>query len=146
MSDPATFSAHITRNIVPELRLEIFTFYGPLGSLEAQYPGLDYSYRPHRMRLGRFYWHNRLFTVFDKLGLTNNEISALCCWEGTISVRERYEKEHGIKVHDTTGDMVRPATPPPTPSIKFYIDDDPERFEEQTGTRRHVLYIDRSVG
>ncbi|EAW08276.1 uncharacterized protein ACLA_030090 [Aspergillus clavatus NRRL 1] len=121
-SDPATFSAHITRNLVPEVRIETSTFYGSLDSIEAQYPGLDYSYGPHRMRLGRFPWHRKLFKVFDELGLTETEISSLCRWEGTKSARERYEKEEGIKVRDTTAEAIRPATPSPRPSVEIHFD------------------------
>ena len=110
-SDPASFAAHITRNLVPEVRIETSTFYGSLDCIEAQYPGLDYSYGPHRMRLGRFPWHRRLFRVFDELRLTEAEISSLCRWEGTKSARERYEKEEGVKVQDTTANGVRPASP-----------------------------------
>lgn len=130
-SDPATFSAHITRNLVPEVRIETSTFYGSLDKVEAQYPGLDYSYGPHRMRLSRFPWHRRLFRVFDELGLTEAEISSLCRWEGTKSARERYEKEEGVKVEDTTADGVRPASPAPLPSIEIHYEDGPERVREQ---------------
>ncbi|KAL4891691.1 hypothetical protein BDV59DRAFT_181504 [Aspergillus ambiguus] len=129
-SDPATFSAHITRHLVPEVRIETSTFYGSLDSVEAQYPGLDYSYPPHRMRLSRFHWHRRLFRVFDELGLTESEIASLCRWEGTKSARERYEKEEGIKVRDTTADAIRPATPPPLPSIELHFAGGSERVEE----------------
>ncbi|GFF29697.1 hypothetical protein IFM61606_04415 [Aspergillus udagawae] len=120
-SDPATFSAHITRNLVPEVRIETSTFYGSLDSIEAQYPGLDYSYGPHRMRLSRFPWHRKLFKVFDELGLTEAEISSLCRWEGTKSARERYENEEGIKVRDTTAEAIRPATPSPRPSVEIHF-------------------------
>lgn len=119
-SDPSSFAAHITRNLVPEVRIETNIFYGPLDCIEAQYPGLDYSYGPHRMRLGRFPWHRRLFHVFDKLRLTETEISELCCWEGTKSARRRYEAEEGITVRDTTASEVRPATPPREPSVEVH--------------------------
>ncbi|KAJ5763610.1 hypothetical protein N7533_002291 [Penicillium manginii] len=119
-SDPGSFAAHITRNLVPEVRIETNTFYGPLDCIEAQYPGLDYSYGPHRMRLGRFTWHRRLFHVFDKLRLTETEISELCCWEGTKSARRRYEAEEGITVRDTTASGVRPATPAREPSVEIH--------------------------
>ncbi|OJJ47782.1 hypothetical protein ASPZODRAFT_1777244 [Penicilliopsis zonata CBS 506.65] len=119
-SDPASFAAHITRNLVPEVRIETCTFYGGLDTIEAQYPGLDYSYKPHRLRLSRFPWHRRLFRVFDHLGLTEAEISSLCRWEGTKSARERYEKEEGVKVKDTTADTVQPAAPAPTPSAEVH--------------------------
>lgn len=118
--DPASFSAHITRNLVPEVRIETSAFYGSLDCIEAQYPGLDYSYGPHRMRLSRFQWHRKLFKVFDELRLTPDEISSLCRWEGTKSARERYEKEEGVVVRDTTGENVRIATPPPAPSIELH--------------------------
>ncbi|GAD92805.1 conserved hypothetical protein [Paecilomyces variotii No. 5] len=122
-SDPASFSAHITRNLVPEVRVETSTFYGSLDCIEAQYPGLDYSYGPHRMRLGRFPWHRKLFRVFDELALTEAEISSLCRWEGTKSARERYEKEEDCTVRDTTADNIRVATPPPVPSIEIHSED-----------------------
>lgn len=60
------------------------------------------------MRLGRFKHHRRLFQAFDDLGLTYNEIQDFCCWEGTKWARERYEKDEGIKVVDTTGDEIGP--------------------------------------
>ena len=129
-SDPASFAAHITRNLVPEVRIETSTFYGSLDCIEAQYPGLDYSYGPHRMRLGRFPWHRRLFRVFDELRLTEAEISSLCRWEGTKSARERYEKEEGVKVQDTTANGVRPASPSPLPSIEVHFEDGPEPMRD----------------
>ncbi|OKL59591.1 hypothetical protein UA08_05347 [Talaromyces atroroseus] len=123
-ADPTSFSVHITRNLVPEVRIETSAFYGSLDCIEAQYPGLDYSYGPHRMRLSRFPWHRKLFKVFDDLRLTEAEIASLCRWEGTKSARERYEKEEGVKVNDTTADDVRPATPAPFPSARFPTDDE----------------------
>lgn len=122
-TDPVSFSAHITRNLVPEVRIETSTFYGSLDCIEAQYPGLDYSYGPHRMRLSRFQWHRRLFRVFDELRLTEAEISSLCRWEGTKSARERYEKEEGVIVRDTTADTVPPAPATPLPSVEVHLDD-----------------------
>jgi len=107
-NDPPSFSAHLARNLVPEVRIEVATFYGDLNSTEARYPGLNYCYPPHRMRLGRFKHHRRLFEAFDNLGLTYNEIQDFCCWEGTKWARERYEKDEGIKVLDTTGDDIGP--------------------------------------
>ncbi len=107
-SDPPSFSAHLARNLVPEVRIEVATFYGDLNSVEARYPGLNYCHPPHRMRLGRFKHHKRLFEAFDTLGLTYNEIQEFCCWEGTRWARERYEKDEGIKVLDTTGDEIGP--------------------------------------
>ncbi|KAI7194825.1 hypothetical protein D0869_07469 [Hortaea werneckii] len=107
-NDPPSFAAHLARNLVPEVRIEVSTFYGNLNSVEARYPGLNYCYPPHRMRLGRFKHHRRLFDAFDNLGLTYNEIQDFCCWEGTKWARERYEKDEGIYVLDTTGDDIGP--------------------------------------
>jgi hypothetical protein len=60
--------------------------------------------------------------VFDALQLTENEISELCCWEGTKSARQRYEAEEGVAVRDTTGDDVQPATPAPAPTVEIHVD------------------------
>jgi hypothetical protein len=101
--DPANFSAHLSKNLVGEVRIETATFYGSLDTIEARYPGLNYSHPPHRKRLGRFPHHARLFRAFDALGLTEHEIQGFCRWEGTLWARERYERDEGVKVHDTTG-------------------------------------------
>lgn len=93
---------------MPEVRIEVATFYGDLNSAEARYPGLNYCHPPHRMRLGRFKHHRRLFDAFDSLGLTYNEIQDFCCWEGTKWARERYEKDEGVVVVDTTGNDIGP--------------------------------------
>ncbi|KAJ5964188.1 uncharacterized protein N7479_004064 [Penicillium vulpinum] len=122
-NEPGSFGAHITRNLVPEVRVETSLFYGSLDCIEAQYPGLDYSYGPHRMRLSRFPWHRKLFQTFDELRLTEEEISNLCRWEGTKSARQRYEAEEGITVRDTTAHSVRPASPQPAPSIEIHFND-----------------------
>jgi len=111
-NDPTSFAAHISRNLVPEVRVETATFYGALDCIEAQYPGLDYSKPAHRMRLGRFQWHRLLFKAFDELRLTESEIASLCRWEGTLWARQRYERDEGIKVQDTTGDDIQPWVPP----------------------------------
>jgi len=101
-SDCQNFNALLQRQLVPEVRLETAAFYGNLDTKEAQYPGLDYSYPPHRMRLSRFTWHRRLFRAFDNLGLTKAEIASLTKWEGTRWAKERFEKEQGIIIEDTT--------------------------------------------
>lgn len=101
--DPTSFSAHLNRNLVGEVRIETATFYGSLDTIEARYPGLNYSHPPHRKRLGRFPHHAKLFKVFDDLGLTEHEIATFCRWEGTLWARERYERDEGVKVVDTTG-------------------------------------------
>lgn len=108
-SDPTGLQAHIARNIVPEVRSETVCFYGPIDCLEAQYPGLDYANPAHRTRLSRFPWHRRLFRVFDELRLSDHEIQTLCRWEGTRWARERYEKDEGVKIRDTTWDDIELA-------------------------------------
>ena len=108
-TDPPCFSAHLKHNLVPEIRTETSTFYGSFNSLEAKYPGLDYTHPPHRMRLGRFVHHRRLFRAFDDLGLTKNEILGFCQWEGTRWARESYEKQERIRIRDTTGEEIKPG-------------------------------------
>ncbi|KAK3710468.1 hypothetical protein LTR37_010311 [Vermiconidia calcicola] len=124
-NDPPSFSAHLARNLVPEVRIEVATFYGDLNSVEARYPGLNYCHPPHRMRLGRFKHHKRLFDAFDNLGLTYNEIQEFCCWEGTKWARERYEKDENVRVEDTTG-----------VDVPFYVDRS-ERANEE-GRRQSI--------
>lgn len=60
------------------------------------------------MRLGRFPHHARLFDTIDKLGITNQEVMDLARWEGTLWARQRFERDEGIKVRDTTGDGIIP--------------------------------------
>ncbi|RFU26269.1 hypothetical protein B7463_g10063, partial [Scytalidium lignicola] len=105
-TDPQNFQALLQRQLVPEVRLETQAFYGHLSSQEAKYPGLDYSYKPHRVRLSRYTWHRRLFRAFDNLGLTESEIASLTKWEGTRWAKERFEKEQGVTIRDTTADDI----------------------------------------
>ena len=128
-NDPHNFATYLTRNLVPEVRAETQTFYGTLDCIEARYPGLNYTRAPHRMRLGRFPHHRRLFRAFDELGLTNDEILSLCRWEGTKWARERYEREEGIVVRDTTGEEIpdwieprRQTTPAMVKAADVHID------------------------
>ena len=104
--DPPSFSAHVNRNLVPEVRVETSTFYGALDCIEAQYPGLDYTHEPHRRRLERFPWHRKLFKAFRDLKLTKSEILGLCQWEGTRSAKEKYENDIGRLIRDTTADGI----------------------------------------
>ncbi|KIV96863.1 hypothetical protein PV10_00678 [Exophiala mesophila] len=104
--DPTSFYTHIQRHIVGEVRIEVQIYYGALDTLEAQYPGYDYTYPPHRRRMSRYPWHRRLFRVFDELGLTNSEILELCQWEGTRAAKEKYEREAQTEVRSTTLDLV----------------------------------------
>src|ERR1700744_6422038 len=117
--DPVSFYAHVQRYIVSEVRVEVQSFYGALDTLEAQYPGLDYSFPPHRRRLSRYPWHRRLFRVFDELGLTADEILNLCQWEGTRAAKERYEREAGVQVRTTTADDVVAAPLGDGPNAAF---------------------------
>lgn len=123
-NDPSSFASHISRNLVPEVRVETSTFYGSLDCIEAQYPGLDYSHPPHRMRLSRFHHHRKLFRVFDELRLTKAEIGSLCRWEGTKSARDRYEQDEHVIVRDTTADDIVAASPSPPATIHVHIFDD----------------------
>ena len=122
--DPTTFGAHIARNLVPEVRTETSNFYGNLDCIESQYPGLDYSFPPHRKRLSRFHYHRRLFKAFDELGLTEDEIASLCRWEGTKSAKERYERDQGVTIRDTTTDIMSFETPRIPPSVEVHSWDD----------------------
>ena len=105
-TDPQNFQGLLRGQLVPEVRLETQAFYGHLSSQEAKYPGLDYSHGPHRMRLSRYQWHRRLFRAFGILGLTVSEIANLTKWEGTRWAKERFEREQGILIRDTTGDEI----------------------------------------
>ncbi|KAL8972632.1 MAG: hypothetical protein Q9183_000436 [Haloplaca sp. 2 TL-2023] len=114
-TDPQNFQQHISKQLVPEVRAETSRFYGHIDCAEAQYPGLDYATAAHRLRLHRFPHHRRLFQVFDHLRLTDYEIQTLCKWEGTRWARERYEKDIGHRLLETTWDDVVLAIPePPT--------------------------------
>jgi hypothetical protein len=106
-TDPQNWAKFLERHLLTEVRQETACFYGSLDTREAQYPGLDYSYAPHRMRLSRFTWHRRLFRAFDTLRLTESEIAGLTHWEGTRWAKERFEKEQNIKIRDTTGDCIQ---------------------------------------
>ena len=105
-ADPPNFQTHLARDLIPEIRIETATFYGSLDSIEARYPGLNYCHAPHRMRLGRFPHHARLFETIDNLGITDQEIKDLARWEGTLWARQRFERDEGIRVRDTTGDGI----------------------------------------
>ncbi|KAG9240719.1 hypothetical protein BJ878DRAFT_536952 [Calycina marina] len=105
-TDPQNFQGLLQRQLVPEVRLETQAFYGHLQTQEAKYPGLDYSYQPHRNRLSRFPWHRRLFRAFENLKLTQHEIAGLTKWEGTRWAKERFEREQGVVIRDTTSDGI----------------------------------------
>lgn len=137
-NEPQNFYAHVQRNLVPEVRVEVQTFYGALDSLEAQYPGLDYTHDPHRRRLGRFPWHRRLFRTFDQLRLTDDEVLSICQWEGTKSAKDKYEAETGRSIHDTTADDV---APPERSSPSAVVHRVPRR-QPSTETMAHVGGLD----
>ena len=103
-SDIPNFQTLLQRHLIPEVRMEVQSFYGHLDTEEAKYPGLDYCHPTHRIRLSRWSWHRRLFRAFDALRLTPNEIAGLTKWEGTKWAKERYERERGAPIPDTTAD------------------------------------------
>ncbi|KAF7548480.1 hypothetical protein G7Z17_g7044 [Cylindrodendrum hubeiense] len=103
-NDPQNFHALLQRSLIPEVRQETHAFYGHLETQEAKYPGLDYTHRTHRIRLARWPWHRRLFRAFDGLRLTDAEIAGLTKWEGTKWAKEKFEREQGISIRDTTAD------------------------------------------
>lgn len=103
-NDPQNFQGLLQRFIIPEVRHETHAFFGHLDTQEAKYPGLDYTHPTHRIRLSRWPWHRRLFRAFDALRLTPSEIHGLTKWEGTKWAKDKYEKEQGITIRDTTMD------------------------------------------
>ncbi|OTB19413.1 hypothetical protein K445DRAFT_72887 [Daldinia sp. EC12] len=105
-SDPQNFHTLLHRNLIPEVRQEVHSFYGHLDTQEAKYPGLDYTHRIHRVRLSRWQWHRRLFRAFDALRLTDSEIANLTKWEGTKWAKERFERDSGIIIQDTAFDDI----------------------------------------
>ncbi|OAP58597.1 hypothetical protein AYL99_07687 [Fonsecaea erecta] len=137
--DPVSFYAHIQRHIVGEVRIEVQNFYGALDTLEAQYPGLDYTFPPHRRRLARYAWHRRLFRVFDELGLTNDEILNLCQWEGTRAAKERYEREAGVEVRTTTADDVVAALPGNGPRAVFEDSSQPASIDRASSSSETLV-------
>jgi hypothetical protein len=122
--DPPSFAQFVSRLLVHEVRTETTNFYGSLNCVEAQYPGLDYSFWAHRQRLGRFPHHKRLFRAFDELGLTKNEIYSICQWEGTKSAKDKYEKDAGRKITDTTLEDVTVEEDRQPPVVYFYGEED----------------------
>ncbi|KAG0651651.1 hypothetical protein D0Z07_2168 [Hyphodiscus hymeniophilus] len=122
-TDPQNFQGLLQRQLVPEVRHETQAFYGHLSSQEAKYPGLDYFYQPHRNRLSRYPWHRRLFRAFDALKLTGSEIAGLTKWEGTRWAKERFEREQGVSIRDTTGDGIEDWVRPDLRAPVQRIDD-----------------------
>jgi len=159
-NEPASFYAHVQRNLVPEVRVEVQNFFGSLEELEAQYPGLDYTFPPHRRRLARYPWHRRLFRAFDELRLTDSEIFALCQWEGTRAAREKYIKETKAEIPDHTFRDIPPLVKGGGPRAIFYHYQNgstqtggytkeeymAEEDSELTEDEDEDLYISRSVG
>ncbi|POR36117.1 Uncharacterized protein TPAR_03691 [Tolypocladium paradoxum] len=114
-TDPQNFNALLQRSLIPEVRQETHAFYGHLETQEAKYPGLDYNHHIHRIRLSRWPWHRRLFRAFNALGLTHAEIAGLTKWEGTRWAKEKFEKEQGITIKDTTADGIPDWVEPTEP-------------------------------
>ncbi|KAI2602269.1 hypothetical protein GGR54DRAFT_529926 [Hypoxylon sp. NC1633] len=111
-NDPQNFHTLLHRNLIPEVRQEVHSFYGHLETQEAKYPGLDYTHRIHRIRLSRWPWHRRLFRAFDTLRLTNAEIASVTKWEGTKWAKDRFETDSGIVIRDTAFDDILPFIEP----------------------------------
>jgi hypothetical protein len=146
-TDPQNFQGLLQRQLVPEVRLETQAFYGHLSSQEAKYPGLDYSHQPHRVRLSRYPWHRRLFRAFDNLGLTKSEIASLTKWEGTRWAKERFEREQGIVIRDTTSDGIEDWIPPElrvpaAPQAQRADVEDMEDIQEDAETEENENEID----
>ena len=116
-TDPVDFQDHAKMHLVPEVRNETIRYYGNVNCLESQYPGLDYSNRGHRLRLGQFRYHRKLFAAFDDLRLTRYEIDSLCRWEGTKWAKDKYEREHNAVIRDTTWDDIRAYEPRKQPTV-----------------------------
>lgn len=133
--DPSSFHALLQRYLILEVRQEVHSFYGHLETVEAKYPGLDYCHPTHRIRLSRWPWHRRLFRAFDALRLTPNEIAGLTKWEGTKWAKERYERENGVVIHDTTADDFPPWIEPrdrvPPPAARSVEQDDEDTAEDE---------------
>ena len=98
---------YIQRYLLPEIQTETLRFYGENTSAEALHPGLDYANPGHRARLQAFPRHNQLFGVLDNLRLTESEIHMLCKWEGTKLAKEHFERQHMMRVKDTTWDGIQ---------------------------------------
>ncbi|KAI1172493.1 hypothetical protein F4777DRAFT_581901 [Nemania sp. FL0916] len=111
-TDVQNFQSLLHRHLILEVRQEVHSFYGHLDTQEAKYPGLDYCHPIHRIRLGRWPWHRRLFRAFDSLRLTNAEIAGLTKWEGTKWAKDRFERDSGIIIRDTAADDIAPWVEP----------------------------------
>ncbi|KAI1819787.1 hypothetical protein F4861DRAFT_111656 [Xylaria intraflava] len=111
-TDVPNFQSFLHRHLIHEVRQEVHSFYGHLDTQEAKYPGLDYCHPIHRIRLGRWTWHRRLFRAFDALRLTNAEIAGLTKWEGTKWAKDRFEHDSGIRIRDTASDGIEPFVEP----------------------------------
>lgn len=121
-TDPVSFVQHIQRCLVPEVREEVQRYFGRIDCVEAQYPGLDYTFAPHRRRLASFPWHRRLFRIFDELRLTSDEILNLCTWEGTRAAKERFQRESNTEIEITTLRDVAAAPEGRGPRAFFHAD------------------------
>ena len=62
--------------------------------------------------------------MFDELCLTRNEILRLCQWEGTRSAKDKYERDVGMVIRDTTmdgialADQIRRPVAHPNPDLR----------------------------
>ncbi|KLU88137.1 hypothetical protein MAPG_07124 [Magnaporthiopsis poae ATCC 64411] len=140
-SDPHNFQDFLTRHLIAEVRHEVHAFYGHIDDDESKYPGLDYCHPTHRIRLSRWQWHRRLFRAFDLLRLTNDEIYGLTKWEGTKWAKERYEKESGITIRDTTADGFTDWIPPERRAAaqsELEVDEEEDDEDDTSSVRTRV--------
>ena len=72
--------------------------------------------------------HRSLFDAIDALIFTENEIKELCNWDGSLYHKQRYEREHGVLIKDTTGDETAFHTKP-----LGEVDSETEQDEEEFG-------------
>ena len=114
-------------------------FYGETESLEARYPGLDYSSDAHRSRLSRHCGHRKLFEAIDRLYLSPNEIYQLCDWEGSLHMKHKYEKENNTTVEDTTGNEVVEYHGPPVYHQEENAEEDKGEMEEDDEEDEEVM-------
>ena len=136
-NDPVSFVQHIQRCLVPEVREEVQRYFGRIDCIEAQYPGLDYTFAPHRRRLASFPWHRRLFRIFGELRLTSDEILNLCTWEGTRAAKERFQRESNTEIEITTLRDVATAPEGRGPRAFFHAD----RCRSQSNLPRYIAAV-----
>lgn len=122
--NPASFHLFVRKYIVEEVRWENLRFYGREDERgpqpDALYPGHDYSKKATRIRLGSYPGHKKLFSAFDRLGMSSSAIHSICVWEGTRSAKERHEFENKTKIIDITLDGFTLPLPRKAPTVTHH--------------------------